>query len=189
MKNNKELEKTSRFLSLVLRHEPERIGLVLDSNGWANVDQLLHRLEAHGHAITLDQLREVVDTSDKKRFALSGDERRIRANQGHSIREVDLKLQPQVPPVRLFHGTADRFLESIRMSGLKPLSRNHVHLSADVDVAVNVGRRHGKPLVLMVSAAAMAAQGHLFYLSDNGVWLTEFVGPEFIEIPGDGLVP
>lgn len=187
MKNNKELEKTSKFLSLVLRHDPARIGIALDSSGWANNDQLLQQLAAHGHAITLEQLREVVATSDKQRFALSEDGLRIRANQGHSIAAVDLKLQKREPPELLLHGTAARFLDAIGASGLISQSRNHVHLSADMDVAVSVGKRHGKPVVLTVRARAMAAQGHEFYLSENGVWLTESVPLQFIELESVNL--
>jgi putative RNA 2'-phosphotransferase len=184
MKNNKELEKTSKFLSLVLRHNPAKIGLALDSSGWTNIEQLLQRLTVHGHTISLEALRELVAKSDKQRFAISEDGLRIRANQGHSIAAVDLKLQPQEPPELLFHGTADRFLSSIRASGLVSQSRNHVHLSDNMETAINVGGRHGKPVVLIVRACAMSAKGCEFYLSENGVWLTDSVPVEFIEFEG-----
>jgi putative RNA 2'-phosphotransferase len=178
------LEHSSKFLSLVLRHKPETIGLVLDTQGWANVDELLRKLTEHGHPISPDRLREIVATSDKKRFAFSQDMQRIRASQGHSIAAVDLGLAPKEPPEQLFHGTAQRFIASIRESGLASQSRNHVHLSADPNVAVDVGGRHGKPLVLTVFSGRMAARGHVFYQSANGVWLTENVPVEFIGFEG-----
>lgn len=180
--NEKQRTRTSKFLSLVLRHEPERIGLALDANGWANVDELLTKCSQHGVSLQRAELEEVVATNEKKRFALSEDGQRIRASQGHSI-EVSLGYAPQAPPPRLFHGTATRFLSSIHSEGLRKGERHHVHLSGDEETARKVGQRHGKPAVLVIDAAAMHAAGHAFYLSDNGVWLTEHVPPEFIEFP------
>ncbi len=183
MENNKNIERNSKFLSLVLRHEPGKIGLVLDSNGWASVEQLLHQAAEHGRSMSQEELRHIVASSDKQRFALSEDGLRIRANQGHSLASVELDLAPAEPPDTLFHGTASRFIDSIRASGLAPGSRNHVHLSLDLGTASNVGSRHGKLVVLTVRARAMAAQGHLFFLSQNGVWLTAAVPAEFIDFP------
>ena len=175
--------KTSKFLSLVLRHEPGKIGMTLDSNGWVDVEVLLDKLRQHGKQIDRQILEHVVATNDKKRFSFSEDGQRIRANQGHSV-EVDLALPPQVPPDVLFHGTATRFLDPIREKGLIPGSRQHVHLSRDEATAVKVGQRHGKPVVLVVRAGEMHVEGLAFYCSDNGVWLTEHVAPRFIDFPG-----
>ncbi|HWO19535.1 MAG TPA: RNA 2'-phosphotransferase [Kofleriaceae bacterium] len=169
----------SKFLSLVLRHDPARIGLQLDEAGWASVDALLAAAAAHGVALTRDGLRELVAASDKQRFALSPDGARIRANQGHSV-DVDLQLPPREPPERLYHGTVDAALDGIREQGLLRGQRRHVHLSADVPTAERVGRRRGAPVILTVRAADMHAAGHTFYCSENGVWLTEQVPARFI---------
>jgi putative RNA 2'-phosphotransferase len=174
--------KTSKFLSLVLRHEPARIGITLDSAGWTDVGALLAASAAHGVAITRDELDQIVATSDKQRFALSPDGARIRANQGHSV-EVELELAPAVPPAILYHGTVDRFLASIKDQGLIKGERHHVHLSADLATAEKVGGRRGKPVVLVVRAADMVAAGHTFYVSQNGVWLTDAVPAAFLEVP------
>jgi putative RNA 2'-phosphotransferase len=167
----------SRFLSLVLRHKPETIGIALDPQGWVEVDVLLDALRAHGREVTRAELERVVATSDKKRFTVEGT--RIRANQGHSV-DVDLGLQPETPPARLYHGTVARFVESIRREGLVRGQRHHVHLSADVATARQVGGRRGAPVVLEVDAAAMVRAGHVFYRSANGVWLTDHVPPAFL---------
>ena len=176
-----ELVRTSRFLSLVLRHDPGRIGLALDGAGWARVDDLLARAAQAGTPVTPAELRETVETNDKRRFALSADGARIRASQGHSV-AVDLGLAPQRPPDRLFHGTARRHLASIQAAGLVPGRRQHVHLSADEATAVAVGARHGAPVVLSVDAGAMHGQGFPFYRSANGVWLTAAVPPTFVTV-------
>jgi putative RNA 2'-phosphotransferase len=182
--NEKQRTRTSKFLSLVLRHEPQRIGLQLDPAGWVDVDVLLAACRNHGTLIEREELDEVVATSEKKRFAFSDDCRRIRASQGHSI-EVSLGYTPKTPPPRLFHGTATRFLDSIRAEGLTKRERHHVHLSADAETAHRVGQRHGKPAVLIVMADAMHAVGHAFFLSENGVWLTDEVPANFIEFPDE----
>ena len=178
---NTELTTISKFMSLVLRHQPGRIGLALDAAGWADIAELLARAAAAGRAITRDQLDEVVATSDKRRFALSDDGQRIRANQGHSI-DVDLGLAPLPPPPVLFHGTAWRFVDSIRLTGLERRSRHHVHLTANAATGEAVGRRYGKPVILRIAAGQMAARGHVFFRSANDVWLVESVPPEFIEV-------
>jgi putative RNA 2'-phosphotransferase len=175
----RELVKTSKFLSLVLRHRPEAVGLTLDEQGWVEVDVLLSAAEDHGRVISRDLLDEVVFTNDKQRFAFSADGQKIRANQGHSI-PIDLALAPQEPPDLLYHGTAVRFLGAIRKQGLKKMRRQHVHLSPDEDTAVRVGQRHGQPLVLSVDSAAMHAAGYIFYRAYNGVWLTDHVPPNFL---------
>lgn len=178
MASRKQLEKTSKFLSLVLRHKPETIGIKLDPEGWVDVTTLILACEKHGQSISAQLLDQVVKTSDKKRFVVRAG--RIRANQGHSV-AVDLALPAAEPPLHLFHGTADRFLDAIRQDGLKRMQRQHVHLSPDVATAHRVGIRHGKPVILRIGAQAMHASGHVFYCSDNGVWLTEKVPIQFIE--------
>jgi len=174
-----DLTSLSKFLSLVLRHAPETIGLSLDEAGWANIETLLQQANAHGKRIDREILEKIVATSDKRRFVISDDELRIRANQGHSV-NVDLGLEAIAPPGQLFHGTASRFLAAIQAQGLTPQSRQHVHLSADVDTARVVGQRHGSPVVLRVDAAKMHEAGHVFYRSLNGVWLTQTVPAEFL---------
>jgi putative RNA 2'-phosphotransferase len=176
------LVKLSKFLSLVLRHEPESIGLRLDEQGWADVEELLRCCQAGPQPMTREELEEVVRTNDKKRFAFSPDGTKIRANQGHSI-EVNLALEPREPPELLYHGTAQRHLDSIRQSGIHKGERHHVHLSLDEPTAIKVGQRHGKPVVLTIRAGEMHKKGNVFYCSDNGVWLTEHVPPEFISFP------
>jgi putative RNA 2'-phosphotransferase len=173
----------SKFLSFVLRHEPQAIGLRLDPHGWVEIDVLLNRCLLHGHDISRPVLEEIVATNSKRRFAVSEDGLRIRASQGHTV-DVDLGYPPTTPPEFLFHGTAAPRLSSIRTSGLKRMNRHHVHLSPDVATARMVGARRGRPVVLRVFAARMHRDGHLFFLSRNGVWLTTSVPPEYIEIPG-----
>jgi putative RNA 2'-phosphotransferase len=169
----------SKFLSLLLRHQPQLIGLSLDEAGWTDVDDLLQRLNQHGHPADRALLEAVVAQSDKQRFALSPDGQRIRANQGHSV-QVELGYTPQPPPELLYHGTASRHLEAIRTEGLQRGSRHHVHLSPDADTAHRVGQRHGSPVVLTVRAGEMSRAGHPFFVSDNGVWLVESVPPQFL---------
>lgn len=171
----------SRFMSYALRHAPEAAGLVLDNEGWADVADLVRGAQAAGVPLTDTLVQEIVRTNDKQRFRLSDDGRRIRASQGHSV-AVDLKLQPLEPPETLFHGTATRFLASILADGLKPGSRQHVHLSDAVATATAVGKRHGRAVVLRVEAGAMYRDGVAFFRSDNGVWLTAHVPPRFLAI-------
>lgn len=172
--------KFSKFLSLVLRHKPETIGLSLDEEGWAEVDELLEKMADHGRRLSREVLDDCVANNNKKRFAFSEDGDRIRASQGHSI-SIDLGLEPADPPDVLFHGTVERFLGMIMAEGLRPQQRQHVHLSQDQETAVIVGSRRGKAIVLEVNAAAMVAAGHTFFLSVNGVWLTDHVPPEFLQ--------
>ncbi len=178
----KKLVKTSKFLSLVLRHSPETIGITLDEYGWADVMELISAANRKGRDLTRPLIKKVVEDNDKKRFQLSDDGLRIRANQGHSI-EVDLGLSPVSPPEFLYHGTATRFLGSIQTHGLIKKNRQHVHLSPDSVTAVKVGQRHGKPVVLVIASGRMHDLGFLFYLSKNAVWLIDEVPPDFIEFP------
>jgi putative RNA 2'-phosphotransferase len=175
--------RASKFLSYVLRHRPEAIGLELDAQGWADVDELVAKAQADGVRLTRELVERTVETNGKQRFVLDADRRRIRANQGHSI-PVDLGLEPVPPPDVLYHGTARRSLASIREQGLVPRNRQHVHLSGDPETARHVGQRHGEPVVLTVDAAAMARGGHAFYRSLNGVWLTDAVPPGYLGEPG-----
>lgn len=179
---DKNLVKVSKFLSFILRHQPGAIGLTLDEHGWADVAQLIDLAKKDGTTLTKTLLEKIVATNDKKRFVFNADKSKIRASQGHSL-EVDLDLPPQQPPNYLFHGTATRFLASIRDRGLIPGSRQHVHLSLDKSIAMKVGQRHGKPVVLKIRSEAMDQAGFVFFLSDNGVWLTEAVPPEYLEFP------
>jgi len=175
-------KRTSKFLSLVLRHEPGEIGITLDEQGWVGVDELLEALNAHGHALDFETLEQVVDTNDKKRFAFSEDGEMIRASQGHSV-EVDLGYEPATPPEVLHHGTVGRFLDGIRKDGIRKGQRHHVHLSPSTATASQVGQRRGSPVLLAVRAAEMHAAGHEFHLSANGVWLTDHVPAKFIDFP------
>ncbi len=177
----KNLVSTSKFLSLVLRHQPEVIGMELDANGWLTISDLIEKANQHGHQLTLELLHEVVATNDKQRFALSEDGLMIRANQGHSVAGIELNLEPLVPPELLYHGTVANFIPNIRQQGLQKRSRNHVHLSADVDTARKVALRRGQPILLTISALAMHQAGSAFYRSANGVWLTDAVPVEYID--------
>jgi putative RNA 2'-phosphotransferase len=176
-------DSVSKLMSLILRHRPADFGVALDGEGWTTVDGLLQALAAKGAALTRAQLDELVTASDKQRFALSPDGRRIRANQGHSV-PVALDHERRDPPEVLFHGTVERFLPSIRAKGLVRGRRHHVHLSASRAAASQVGARRGPPLILAVMASRMASAGHVFLLTPNGVWLTERVPPEFLVLPG-----
>ena len=185
MDKNTEI-KFSKLLSLLLRHKPEEIDLTLDAEGWADVNELLERLRKTGKTRSKDDLRQVVANNDKKRFSFNDDETKIRANQGHSLKNVDLRMQPQEPPAVLFHGTAERFLKSIMETGIDKRSRQHVHLSKDKVTAQVVGSRHGEAIILTIAAKQMYDDGLHFYLSDNSVWLTDFVDVKYIEVGDKG---
>ena len=170
----------SKLLSYVLRHKPESIGLSLDTQGWAKIEDLISK--STKIKLRREDISRVVKNNDKQRFILSDDNEFIRANQGHSI-NVDLGLKPVSPPATLFHGTATRFWPSIKVEGLKKMNRHHVHLSEDEDTAAKVGVRHGKLQILTIDSGVMAAAGHIFYVSENGVWLTDDVPPQFLRAP------
>jgi putative RNA 2'-phosphotransferase len=172
----------SKFISLVLRHQPHKYGLALDEHGWAQIDDLIDAAERAGVPLTHALLEEVVAHNDKQRFAISDDGRAIRARQGHSL-SIDLGLVALEPPPQLYHGTAERFLASIRGQGLLRRSRQHVHLSPDAATALKVGQRHGKPIVLTVQSGAMHADGYRFYRSENGVWLVDSVAVAYLDFP------
>lgn len=177
--NEQHKKRISKFLSLVLRHKPEVIDLILDENGWADTNDLMRKCSEHERTFTLKELEEIVETNDKKRFVFNEDKTRIRANQGHSI-EIDLALKPQKPPEFLYHGTAEANVISILQQGIQKRNRQHVHLSEDRETAATVGMRHGKPVILVIQTGKMYEEGIPFYLSDNQVWLTDFVDPQYI---------
>jgi putative RNA 2'-phosphotransferase len=178
--NENQKKNISKFLSLVLRHQPETIDLALDASGWANVEELIEKCKKHGYVFSKEDLMEIVFSNDKKRFAFSEDETRIRANQGHSI-DVDLALNPSEPPVFLYHGTVAKFLQNIQQEGLQKMSRQHVHLSKDKETAMKVGSRRGSPEILVVNSFKMHEDGFVFFISENGVWLTDYVPTKYIE--------
>ena len=173
------LQETSEFISLILRHKPEEIGITLDEHGWANVDELIEGI-AKTRIFDMSMLEEIVRTDEKQRYSFNEDKTLIRANQGHSI-PVDVELEQKAPPEILYHGTGEKYVSSIEKQGLIPKSRLYVHLSADYDTAVKVGSRHGKPVVYTVAAGEMHKNGYIFYLSVNGVWLTKSVPPQFLQ--------
>jgi len=179
--DNARLVRVSKYLSKHLRHQPERLGLRLGPGGWVKVGELLAACRANNFPISRAELNEVIERNDKRRFALDETGSRIRASQGHSIK-VDLQLRPVEPPPVLYHGTNESSAASIMSSGLSKMARHHVHLSPDVETALRVGSRRGRPVVFRVDAAAMAEAGHQFFVSDNGVWLVDEVPPEFLEL-------
>lgn len=172
----------SKFLSLVLRHQPETIGIELDESGWVAVDDLLEKMQTARNVVSIEQLREVVATNDKKRFEFNSEASKIRASQGHSV-DVALGYEPMTPPDELLHGTVDRFVNSIRSQGLLKGNRHHVHLHCDLSVATQVGERRGQAVVLRIDSKAMHETGIEFFQSSNGVWLTLHVPPQYIQFP------
>ena len=173
--------RVSKRLSYVLRHRPDSVGLALDPAGWVEVGRLLGALAAHGTVLSREELEHVVATNDKRRFAFDESGRRVRASQGHSV-PVDLELIPATPPGTLYHGTGDGAVAAIQREGLRRMRRHHVHLSADVATALRVGRRHGRPAVFAVDAAAMAGDGCVFFRSENGVWLVDAVPSAYLRV-------
>ena len=183
---SKRLVIVSKFISKYLRHEPETLGLTLEPGGWVSIADLLDGAERQGFPITEAELLQVVVESDKQRFALDDSKTRIRANQGHST-SVDLQLNEVEPPTCLYHGTVDKFLDAILLEGLKKMSRHDVHLSKDIATATKVGERRGKPIILVIDSMRMSADGYKFRLSENGVWLTDYVPPRYIQLLAGGL--
>ncbi|MNJ49945.1 RNA 2'-phosphotransferase [compost metagenome] len=171
--------KLGRFLSLVLRHNPGAAKIKLDEHGYADVDQLLSGVKRAGWKIDRDILERIVKENNKNRYSFNEDGSKIRANQGHSL-NVDIGLQQQVPPDILYHGTASHAVDSIRAKGIVKGTRQHVHLSHEVETARKVGSRHGKPAVLTINASAMHADGLVFYQSANGVWLCDHVPWKYV---------
>lgn len=178
MKNNHSV-KISKYLSKHLRHQPERLGLKLAPGGWVKVDELLTACAKNAFPISRSELDEVVAENDKQRFSFDKSGTLIRANQGHSV-EIDLQLEPAIPPDVLYHGTGHKAMELIQQHGLNKMSRHHVHLSPDIETARKVGARHGHPVVFTIDAAAMQRAGYTFYRSDNGVWLVDCVPSDYL---------
>lgn len=181
MLSEKETTRLSKFLSLVLRHKPEAIGIILDENGWTNVTLLLEKLNAAGNTVDFIQLKHIVDTNSKKRFAFNDTFDKIRASQGHTV-EIELGYSPQLPPEILYHGTAKKNIDFILAAGLNKRERTHVHLSTEKAIALAVGQRYGKPVLFEVLAAEMVRDSYVFYLSDNNVWLTDSVPPRYLRL-------
>jgi putative RNA 2'-phosphotransferase len=179
--DEKQVKHLSKFISLVLRHRPDIIGLSLDENGWANTNELLEKMNNDKKEIDLPLLEFIVSTNAKQRFSFNTDGSMIRANQGHSV-DIDLQLQPARPPVHLFHGTAIQFVPSILETGIQKGSRQHVHLSSDLDTAKQVGSRHGKPAIFQINSGQMVEDGFVFYLSENKVWLTDNVPAQYLSL-------
>ena len=178
---SEDLTKISRFLSLVLRHKPEAIGIELDKNGWADVQSLIDGVNKTGkYFLDIKTLDKIVRSDEKGRYSFNSEKKKIRANQGHSLK-VDIELKKCIPPEYLYHGTAEKYVDSINSEGLKPKSRLYVHLSADSETAVKVGSRHGKPFVYRIKSGEMHRQGYDFYISENGVWLADFIPVNFME--------
>lgn len=179
--DEKRKTKTSKFLSLILRHQPEVVGLTLDENGWVEVKKLIKSCEESDNKFTFAELKEIVETNDKKRFAFNENETKIRANQGHSL-EVEIEFEKQMPPESLFHGTAEKNLDVIFAEGLKKMQRHHVHLSANAETARSVGSRYGKPVILQIDTKSMLNEGFEFFVSANSVWLVENVPAKFLKV-------
>lgn len=173
------LVRVSKFVSLVLRHKPEEIRLQLDEHGWADVAELLSKMQPR-YVIDMAMLEEIVQTNNKQRFSFDESHTRIRANQGHSI-EVDVELKEAIPPEILYHGTGEKSVVAIDEKGLLPMNRLHVHLSGDEETAIRVGKRHGKPVIYKVKSGEMSRDGYVFYLSVNNVWLTKEVPVKYLE--------
>lgn len=171
---NKQDMRISKFMSLILRHKPEEIGAVLDEYGYINTLDLLKGLNNRGNKVSLDDILRIVEEDEKKRYSFNEDKTKIKANQGHSI-EVNLELKSIKPPKALYHGTATRFSESICREGIKKQGRQYVHLSADIDTASKVGKRHGELVIFKINSEVMHKDGHKFFLSENKVWLTDYV--------------
>lgn len=181
-RQNRDLNSTSKFISLILRHQPGAIGITLDEHGWANVEELIAGIR-RTRPFDMELLEEIVRTDKKQRYSFNEDKTLIRANQGHSI-PVDVELPVAEPPEYLYHGTGQKYVEFIDRIGLIPKSRLYVHLSGDMETAIKVGSRHGKPVVYRVASGRMRADGVVFYRSVNGVWLTKEVLPEYLEKMG-----
>ena len=173
------LKSTSKFISLILRHKPETIGITLDDHGWADTKELIEGVNKT-HPLTMEILEEIVRTDEKQRYSFNEDKTRIRANQGHSI-PIDADLTETEPPEVLYHGTSEKSVSSIEQQGLKPMSRLYVHLSKDAETARTVGARHGRPVVYLVLAGEMHRDGYPFFLSANGVWLTREVPVRYLQ--------
>lgn len=183
-RSDKRMRKTSKFISLILRHRPEVIGISLDEHGWADVEELIRGInQGGGHSLDRDKLEEIVRTDEKQRYSFSPDRTLIRANQGHSV-PVDVELEEKTPPDILWHGTGEKHVSSIDEQGLIPKGRLYVHLSSDIETAKKVGSRHGRPVIYQIDCRQMEEDGFPFYLSVNKVWLTRRVPVSYLTKQG-----
>lgn len=173
------LDSISKYISLILRHKPEQIGIKLDQNGWADVEELIKGIQKTKH-FNRQMLEEIVRTDAKQRYSFNEDKTKIRANQGHSI-SVDVELEERIPPDYLWHGTGQKYTNSIEKQGLLAKTRLYVHLSEEKQTALVVGKRHGKPVIYRINSKKMSEDGYLFYYSVNGVWLTKEVPIKYLE--------
>ena len=174
-----DLQSISKYMSLILRHKPEVIGISIDEHGWANVEELIQGIAKNNPGFNMEALEEIVKTDNKQRYSFNDDKTLIRANQGHSV-QVDVDLEEKEPPNILYHGTGEKYVTSIDQDGLIPKSRLYVHLSKDIETARSVGKRHGKEIIYFVNSAQMYKDGYRFYLSKNGVWLTKKVPVKYL---------
>ena len=180
MINEKQATHISKFLSLVLRHQPETIDIELDQNGWADVDLLIEKANNYGVKFDIETLKHIVETNSKKRFAFNDSFNKIRASQGHSI-DIELGYTNQKPPEILYHGTSVKSVQSIIYTGLEKRNRQHVHLSSDIKTAIKVGQRHGNSFVFIVLSEQMYYEKFEFFFSANGVWLTDNVPTKYLK--------
>ena len=176
---NKTLSSKSKFLSKLLRHKPELLNIIIDNKGWTNLDELLLKINNHGTSLTIGEIEEMINTSDKQRYVIDYSNRRIKAIHGHTI-PIDIDIIPTIPPPILYHGTSIAKLPFIEVEGIKRMQRNHVHLSSDINVATSVGKRHGTPIVLSIDTKRMYEDSYLFYLTVNNVWLTDHIPFNYI---------
>ena len=180
-RSGKRMKNTSKFISLILRHKPEAIGISLDEHGWADVQDLIDGINrSGGHFLDTEKLEEIVRTDEKQRYSFNEDHSLIRANQGHSI-PVDVELEEKTPPDILWHGTGEKYVSSIDVQGLIPKGRLYVHLSSDIGTAKKVGSRHGRPVIYEIDCRKMLEDGHVFYLSANQIWLTKAVPAVYLK--------
>lgn len=179
--DNMNLTNLSRYMSLILRHKPEVIGITLDEHGWASVNDLICGIEKNNPGFNMDILEQIVRTDSKQRYSFNDDKSLIRANQGHSV-NVDVELKEKEPPEYLYHGTGEKYVKSINQDGLIPKSRLYVHLSKDIKTAENVGKRHGKEIIYRINSGRMYRNGYKFYLSENGIWLTKEAPVKYLEM-------
>ncbi|WP_055667921.1 RNA 2'-phosphotransferase [Desnuesiella massiliensis] len=178
---SKEDLRISKFMSLVLRHKPEEIGLKFDKYGYICTSDLINGMNEKGYKVTIADIQRIVIEDDKQRYSFNTDETKIKANQGHSV-EVNLKLEAVKPPNELYHGTSTRFSDSIYKHGIIKQSRQYVHLSADIDTALKVGKRHGEPVIFVIDSQQMHKDGYKFYLSENKVWLIDYVPTKYFRV-------
>lgn len=171
----------SKFLSLVLRHKPETIGIQLDQNGWVDIVELIEKSNKYGIQFDREILNYIVVNNSKKRFAFNDVLDKIRASQGHSV-DIELGYKNQEPPEILFHGTNEKSVQSILEKGIEKRNRQQVHLSSDLETAIMVGKRHGSPIVFSILASEMYKENYEFFISENGVWLTEYVPSKYLKI-------